>query len=793
MRRTNQAPSSSYSEEAQLVIEEATRFTSNFLTPIMESMPHIYLSCLAFVPSTSSIPANLSHYPNLAKLKSGRKTTWTRHPMVYTNTGEGHLGRVTIVAYAPRGPLVALVSLDKTIRVWNHFTGTSTMLEKHNDTVRCIAFSPDAKQLVSGSDNGDLVLWDLETSLSVWDLKIASHTSGPLANHIHGVDSIAFSPLGSIFASGLRSSSIQFWNPVTGRQTGAQLEGYIGRIVSMSFSPDGNWLVSGDSIGSTRLWDVNHSSLLWSISIGSKVAHALFSPDASYIAVATKDQILRVDPTQGSVMSTLFCPPDSRVSSISFSMYGSGTSEAALCFKDCSIRFWDICSGLESGSRLYGHTGKVNTVSFSLGGDLIVSGSNDRTVRLWSRHHHVEQGAQPVEKHAHFVNAVTFSPDERHIASGSADCTVRIWNASDGRLVGKLDGAHKDHVQSVAYSPDGTQLATSSNDKTINIQLWDAKTLRPIGSPLLGHTDGVRSIAFSPDGTSLVSGSKDHRVGFWDLTISPPSVRFLEAHTDRVNSVSFSPQTRTFASASSDKTIILWDADSDAVGLMMMNKTAIQVNSGVSCVAYSPDGTKLAAGSNGRITVWDVKSRTLIGQPYTGHISNPILSVAFSPSGRYLASGSSDMSVCVWDVDQGSILGKPLHGHENWVKSVAFAPSGTRLVSGADDGTVRVWDIKHIDDRDTNVPPENVVLHDERQYPRSLFPEGSFDMSDVMTDEGWIVNAKRELLLWVPHEHRSGLVRPQYRILNGQPMTELDFEHYKYGTEWTQCYQAPQT
>ncbi len=115
---------------------------------------------------------------------------------------------------------------------------------------------------------------------------------------------------------------------------------------------------------------------------------------------------------------------------------------------------------------------------------------------------------------------MAFSPDGTRIASASADSTVRVWDAATGQPVGDPLTGHTGTVQSVAFSPDGTRLASGGADQTV--RLWDPATGQPVGDPLTGHTGAVSSVAFSPDGTRLASGSDDQTVRLWDAATGQP-------------------------------------------------------------------------------------------------------------------------------------------------------------------------------------------------------------------------------------------------------------------------------
>jgi WD40 repeat protein len=344
---------------------------------------------------------------------------------------------------------------------------------------------------------------------------------------------------------------------------------------------------------------------------------------------------------------------------------------------DRTVRIWDADSGTELRT-LKGHTRLVLSVAFSPDGTRIVSGSDDNTVRVWDADSGTE--LRTLKGHTRLVWSVAFSPDGTRIVSGSDDHTVRVWDADSGTKLQTLKG-HAGSVWSVAFSPDGTRIVSGSDDRTVRI--WDADSGTELRT-LKGHTRLVLSVAFSPDGTRIVSGSDDRTVRVWDAD-SGSELRTLKGHTSSVQSVAFSPDGTRIVSGSDDNTVRVWDADSGSELRTLKGHT-----SSVQSVAFSPDGTRIVSGSHDyTVSVWDADSGTAL-RTLEGH-TDLVESVAFSPDGTRIVSGSDDNTVRVWDADSGTEL-RTLEEHTSWVRSVAFSPDGTRIVSGSDDNTVRVWD-----------------------------------------------------------------------------------------------------
>ena len=294
---------------------------------------------------------------------------------------------------------------------------------------------------------------------------------------------------------------------------------------------------------------------------------------------------------------------------------------------------------------LRGHAFEVTSVSCSSDGQWIVSGSGDRTVRVWDARSSAELAV--LYGHARGVTSVSCSPDARRIASGSKDNTVRVWDAESGSELIVLRG-HEGVVTSVSYSPDGRQIASGSWDRTIRV--WDAES----GAELIvlrGHKGEVTSVSYSPDARWIASGSSDTTVRVWDA-ISGAELAVLRGHGGSVNSVSYNCDGQSIVSGSSDKIVKIWNAES-GVELAVLRGHENSVTS-VSC---SPDALRIASGSiDTTVRVWDAKSGAELAI-FRGHPSL-VRSVSYSPDGLRIISGSWDYTACVWNVTQS--IGLPV-------------------------------------------------------------------------------------------------------------------------------------
>jgi WD40 repeat protein len=294
-----------------------------------------------------------------------------------------------------------------------------------------------------------------------------------------------------------------------------------------------------------------------------------------------------------------------------------------------------------------------------------------------------------LEEHESPVQSVAFSPDGTFLASGSGDGTARVWQVDRGPVsnwtlhhtlripTGEREGGYS---HDVAFSPDGAKLAFGLPDGTVRLWHLSNDTRHPQATrlhTLRGDTGKVCSLAFSPDGETLAAGTWGGPVHLWRVS-DGTLLRSLQGHSRGVVDIAFSPSGVTLASASLDRTVTLWDVARGAP------VHTIRGPSMTTAAAFSPDGSMLAAGRR----LWSVGDWTPIRglQSARGGMGN----VAFSPDGSMLAAGNAWYEVRWWSVSDGALL-RAVKGYADSVNSVAFSPDGRLLASGSLDGTVRLW------------------------------------------------------------------------------------------------------
>ena len=604
---------------------------------------------------------------------------------------EGHAGQYRNVAFSPDGQWIAAGGQDRIVHLWDANTGRHVkQLLGHPTTIGGVAFSPDGQRLATLGMEGSLILWDMQTTEPIHRMQI------PQPPHW----TVEYDPTGKLLATGSQDGMVRLWDCETGAER-LKFRAANGQARGLSFHPDGSRLAVAlwchPRIGELKVFDTAAGKELFAMDGNGTYCQVIrHSPDGRYLATSTA----------------------------------------------LGVQLWDAATGAKV--RHWGYQGdRCEDLKFSPDGALLVGGSNDKSVRVFDVREGKELGIY--RGHQFSVHGVDISPDGSRVVSVSVEdfnSEIKVWNITEPPGDQFLRG-HTDRPNFVVFNPQGTLLATGSNDRTVKI--WDVRTWRVLHT-LRGHGFSLWGIEFDHSGTRLISWSFDAQrkpeLFLWNVADGKKLGEIRGRHTDWIMEATFSPDDQFIATASKDGTAKIWDAAT------LQEVTTLTGHTGeVHGVSFHPTDNLLLTLSNGddrtgksgeaiswRVPTWE---RIEVREQSATRDAPGM----FSPDGRWILGRGRTGEVIVRNPDDGKIKWT-LRGHNEQLSGSVANYDGSRLFTASYDHTLKVWDLKDGKEvfslslgSDVSLIPTNTAVHPGDQLVVQGLSDHTVRLLDATLDE----------------------------------------------------------
>lgn len=673
-------------------------------------------------------PSTISRISFAADINTGVASVGDDSAIVFNaHTGEisltihGNIQDFSKIAMSIDGSRIVSSNEEGALRVWDAKTSEIiTTLHKHSERVSAMAFHPNGPEFVSIDVSGTRIIWN---TVSWEEISVQADSS-------HGVESAAYSPDGLHFVTGGAREIVQVWDAQSWESvftlSGRECEFCIHSIVSIAFSPDSKKFVTGTTDSTVnglynppalKIWDISDGTAIHSFSGHvATITTVAFSLDGSQIISGSGDNTIRfwdiASQQQAKVMRGHKKPI---ISVVPF----SGNAEKLISVDMTGVMLVSVIGEPHLMHSFSGHQNSVTSVDVSQDSRTIISGSLDRTVRVWDIHQKRIQRTIPCTCTG--ITSVVYGFNDAWIAAGTLDGRVIVWDAVTGDSIIILN-QHLAAVRSIAVSPSGKIIISGADDSRVIV--WDTSNwnviriiatqfatiqtvrfssdeqyvlvgtndryVRVWTTPIVPQTyqcepwNSILTAVFSPDGRQVASSGLGEVIRVWDIASTVTFTTFFPAKHDHiVRSLAFSPDGSLLASGSDDKTAKVWSVADEKLYLTLNGHTE-----SVYAVAFSPDGMHIVTASgDASIKLWLIDGTEIASlNEHTG----PVMSVRFNTDGKLFASGSQDMTIKVWNFETKQIL-TDFKDHNAPVASLWFSPDSTEIISSAADSQILIW------------------------------------------------------------------------------------------------------
>lgn len=632
------------------------------------------LSNVAYAPGTRRLIPDFEGYINAATYvagdryiltgssstsRNGALILWDANTGAQARTFFTQGSRVISAVANHAGTLIASGSNNGRITLWDAATGEQVGELSQQGQINAMAFSPDDSRLVTASANGTLYVWDVASR----------ERRAELIGHTDSIAAVAFHPTNNdVFVTGSWDNSLRLWDLSIAQGSSIARVGHSVGVSAVAFTPDGLQLL----VALRREPSAAPPLLLYDVGqIRAQGSQGVVTPLVEFeTANIHTAEILNV------VVS-----PDG-------TLFATGAANA-----DNSIVLWDLASRTPL-TQFTEHTDSLLTLAFNPDGSRLISGSRDRTLRVWD----LRRAEIVRDFTGHNVSGTrgvvaVYGPGDRTILSGGFDGTLRLWDTESGLTMQEMLG-HEGQINGVDLSDDGSLAVSGGADERVIV--WDVAS----GAALFTLEPGngtINRVRFLPESTQFVIGGERGGPSLWDAAdgqrvrtftaIPCPQADDNAPTVTTINTLVLSTDGSLLLTGGADECVTVWDtASGDPV------KRFPRLGVEVRAVAISADNTQVAIGGiNGPITLWRMDQDQSVAS-FTGH-NRAVVGMAFSPDGSSLLSASADATVRLWDMASGFEVRRYTLASDDPVsfQSLEFSEFADTILTGLTDSTVRLW------------------------------------------------------------------------------------------------------
>lgn len=555
----------------------------------------------------------------------------------------GHQLSVNNVEISPDNRLIASVSADATVRLWDLDTGDELMvLEGHADVIRGLSFSFDSRLVATSDEGGKIIIWDVATGDIVRQIDNA---------HDGIVFALDFSADATRLVSGGDDNLVRLWDAATGEEI-ATMQGHTNWVLTVKFDPSNNAIISSGEDRSLRFWDARTGAQLdepQNTQHGGAVNDLSFSFDNQFLATASADgRVIIWSLAQRGLRLAILSGHRDSVWGVDFSPVDYTLLSAS---EDTDLIRSQLTSVQRPGEIIFNTNQSItefeidaNTNYFAIAGEAV--GQSNSTIQVWDGNNNELQYELNVgdisgggDQERLVITDLALSPDGTIGAISLTTGEVALWDMATGELIW-INLLHTSIVKEIEFIPDGSRLISA--DETGEVILWDIATGETIATDIIASSTGVTSMSISPNGQYLAIGGRES-IAIWDIANETQPVEPLQGHSDAVISLVFDPQSEYLFSGSRDRAIVQWD---------------------------------IATGSQ--------------LQRFEGR-SDWVLSLAVSPHSERLVSADRAGAIRIWELNSGRLIGDAINAPNGWLTSVHFVDELTVIGSSRENMVLIEW------------------------------------------------------------------------------------------------------